>query len=49
MDLDKIKIFGAHDENTLLQMRTVAQHEACVGAVLCGDGHLGYSVLRSRW
>lgn len=44
MDLNKIKIFGEHDENTLQQIRTCAQHEACVGAVLCGDGHLGYSV-----
>ena len=44
MNAEDIKIFGEHDENTLQQMRTVARHEACVGAVLCGDGHLGYSV-----
>jgi hypothetical protein len=41
MNVQDIKIFGDHDENTLQQMRTVAQHEACVGAVLCGDRHLG--------
>ncbi len=44
MNAEDIKIFGDHDENTLAQMRTVVQHEACVGAVLCGDGHLGYAV-----
>ena len=27
----------------LAQMKMVVQHEACVGAVLCSDGHLGHS------
>ncbi len=44
MKFEDLKIFGQHDENTLSQMKTVVEHEACVGAVLCGDGHLGYAV-----
>ena len=42
MNMEDIKIFGAHDEATLAQIKRSAAHEAVVGAVLCADGHKGY-------
>ena len=44
MKFDDVTIFGPHDENTLAQMKNVTAHDACVGATLCADGHLGYAV-----
>lgn len=37
-------IFGKHDENTLLQIKTVAQQDRVVAAALMADGHLGYGM-----
>ncbi len=39
-----VKIFGTHDERTILQLaRSVAAEKGAVG-VLCADGHVGYSM-----
>ena len=43
-EMDNIKVFGSHDENTLAQMKNCAKDNAVVSAVLCADGHLGYAV-----
>lgn len=36
-------VAGAHDENTLAQMRNCMGFGNVVGGVLCADGHLGYA------
>lgn len=40
----EIKVFGQHDDATLAQIGRCSNHEAVVGAVLCGDGHRGYNM-----
>ena len=35
---------GNHDEKTLTQIKTVAQHPKAVRAALMADGHLGYGM-----
>jgi tRNA-splicing ligase RtcB (3'-phosphate/5'-hydroxy nucleic acid ligase) len=39
-----VKIFGHHDEATVEQLRRCAAVEDGAPAVLCADGHLGYSM-----
>src|SRR5206468_9269947 len=39
-----MKIFGDHDEATIQQLRRCAAAEPDAPAVLCADGHLGYSM-----
>jgi tRNA-splicing ligase RtcB (3'-phosphate/5'-hydroxy nucleic acid ligase) len=39
-----MKIFGEHDEDTIAQLRRCAAAEPDAPAVLCADGHLGYSM-----
>ena len=39
-----MKIFGEHDEGTVQQLARCAAAEAGAPAVLCADGHLGYSM-----
>lgn len=41
---EKLKIVGIHDENTILQMEIAAEDWRVHKAVLCADGHKGYSV-----
>lgn len=38
------KVYGEHEDVTLQQMRTVCEDPRVQAAVLCADGHLGYSV-----
>lgn len=38
-----IRIFGSHDERTIAQLRRCAEAGSATRAVLCADGHLGYS------
>lgn len=41
----KITIFGEdHESQCLDQMRKICEDDRVVSAVLCGDGHIGYSV-----
>jgi len=42
--MSKLKVFGDHEENTLAQMKVICEDERVKHAVLCADGHLGYSV-----
>jgi tRNA-splicing ligase RtcB len=39
-----MKIFGTHDEATVAQLERCAAAEPDAPAVLCADGHLGYSM-----
>jgi len=39
-----MKIFGEHDEATIQQLKRCAAVERDAPAVLCADGHLGYSM-----
>ena len=39
-----MKIFGHHDEATIQQLKRCAAAERDAPAVLCADGHLGYSM-----
>src|SRR4029450_8264914 len=39
-----MKIFGQHDEATIQQLKRCAAAERNAPAVLCADGHLGYSM-----
>src|SRR2546425_1597758 len=39
-----VTIFGQHDEATIAQLRRSAAAEKDAPAVLCADGHLGYSM-----
>ena len=39
-----MKIFGEHDEATIQQLKRCAAVERNAPAVLCADGHLGYSM-----
>jgi tRNA-splicing ligase RtcB (3'-phosphate/5'-hydroxy nucleic acid ligase) len=39
-----VKIFGQHDEATIQQLKRCAAAERNAPAVLCADGHLGYSM-----
>jgi len=39
-----MKIFGHHDEATIQQLKRCAAAEPDAPAVLCADGHLGYSM-----
>jgi tRNA-splicing ligase RtcB (3'-phosphate/5'-hydroxy nucleic acid ligase) len=39
-----MKIFGSHDEATIEQLKRCAAAEPDALAVLCADGHLGYSM-----
>lgn len=39
-----MKIFGTHDERTIRQLQTCAEAEDDTRAVLCADGHVGYSM-----
>ena len=39
-----VTIFGQHDEATIAQLRRSAAAEQDAPAVLCADGHLGYSM-----
>jgi tRNA-splicing ligase RtcB len=41
--INGIVVFGEHDEATIAQMKRVANDERVAGAVLCADGHKGYS------
>jgi tRNA-splicing ligase RtcB len=41
---EKITIWNEHDENTIKQIKTCAEHEAVVRAAVCADGHMGYAV-----
>lgn len=40
----KLKIIGSHEQNTIDQMNVICESEDVKHAVLCADGHLGYSV-----
>lgn len=42
--LSEPAIFGRHDENTLQQIKQVAEHERVVATALMADGHLGYGM-----
>ncbi len=42
--MDKLKVFGQHEQVTLDQMNVICSDERVKHAVLCADGHLGYSV-----
>ncbi len=42
--MDKVAIFGTHEDNTIEQIRNVASHWAVREAVLMPDGHLGYAI-----
>ncbi len=42
--LARMNIFGEHDEATIAQLRRCAAAERDAPAVLCADGHLGYSM-----
>jgi tRNA-splicing ligase RtcB len=44
MDINDIVIHGKHDDKTVAQMQNCAKDPACMSAVLCADGHLGYAV-----
>jgi tRNA-splicing ligase RtcB len=39
-----VKIFGQHDDATIAQLQRCAAAEEGAPAVLCADGHLGYSM-----
>jgi tRNA-splicing ligase RtcB len=39
-----VKVFGQHDAGTVAQLERCAAAEPNVPAVLCADGHLGYSM-----
>src|SRR5262245_43279989 len=39
-----MKIYGTHDERTVQQLQRCAAAEAHAPAVLCADGHVGYSM-----
>src|SRR5581483_1830279 len=39
-----MRIFGEHDEATIEQLKRCAAAEPDAPAVLCADGHLGYSM-----
>jgi len=39
-----MKVFGSHDRETIAQLARCAAAEDDVPAVLCADGHLGYSM-----
>lgn len=41
---DQLVVFGDHDERTLGQIERCAAAAPNAGAVLCADGHLGYSM-----
>lgn len=41
---EELVVFGNHDQETLDQMYAVMDDERLKHAVLCADGHLGYSV-----
>jgi hypothetical protein len=43
-EMENVRVFGLHDENTLAQMKNCAKDNAVVAGVLCADGHLGYAV-----
>jgi tRNA-splicing ligase RtcB len=38
-----LKVFGAHDDATITQMRNCMAVGNVVGGVICADGHLGYA------
>jgi tRNA-splicing ligase RtcB (3'-phosphate/5'-hydroxy nucleic acid ligase) len=38
-----LKVFGAHDEATIAQMRNCMRVGNAVAGVVCADGHLGYA------
>ncbi|HMK79471.1 MAG TPA: RtcB family protein, partial [Xanthobacteraceae bacterium] len=38
-----LKVFGAHDEGTLAQMRNCMSVGNVVAGTICADGHLGYA------
>lgn len=38
-----LKVFGTHDEATLVQMRNCMSVGNAVAGVICADGHLGYA------
>src|SRR5437763_658726 len=40
----RISIFGDHDDRTVAQLERCAAAEDGARAVLCADGHLGYSM-----
>jgi tRNA-splicing ligase RtcB len=40
----KLKIFGDHEPQTIAQMNAICDDERVSRAVLCADGHLGYSM-----
>lgn len=42
--MQKLTIFGEHEEVTLKQMAKICEDPRVERAVLCADGHLGYSV-----
>ena len=44
MSPDVSIVLGIHDEKTLTQIKTVAQHPKAVRAALMADGHLGYGM-----
>ncbi len=45
MNKEDLVIFGEHEPDTIAQMHKVIEHEESPNfAVLCADGHLGYSV-----
>src|SRR5439155_6163893 len=39
-----VKVFGEHDAETVAQLERCAAAEPDAPAVLCADGHLGYSM-----
>jgi tRNA-splicing ligase RtcB (3'-phosphate/5'-hydroxy nucleic acid ligase) len=44
MTRDAVAIFGAHDDRTVAQLQRCVAAERDARAVLCADGHVGYSM-----
>jgi tRNA-splicing ligase RtcB len=44
MPMNDPLVLGNHEENTLQQIKQVAQHERVVATALMADGHLGYGM-----
>lgn len=42
--MNKLNIIGDHEPNTIAQIKRICESEDVQHAVLCADGHLGYSV-----
>ena len=41
---NQLKIFGPHEDQMIDQMNVICEDERVKHAVLCADGHFGYSI-----